>query len=56
MGSINKTSYDNLTIILKAGLPYINKVNLKRPLDLINKAPHPIRIFVDFLETYEWAQ
>jgi hypothetical protein len=31
-GVIHKTSYDNLTIILNAGLPYIQEFNLKRPL------------------------
>jgi len=39
--SIQKTFYDNLMIIIKAGGPYLNKVNLKWPLHFINKAPHP---------------
>ncbi len=38
-GGINKTSCDNLAIIFKAGTPYLNKVNLKRLLPYISKAP-----------------
>jgi len=30
-----------VTIILKAGVRYLNRVNLKRPLYLINNAPLP---------------
>jgi hypothetical protein len=38
---IYKTSYDYLTIILKAGENYLNKVNPKIPHHFINKATHP---------------
>jgi hypothetical protein len=40
-GSIHKTPYSNLTIILKAGVPFLHKVNLKRRLYFIDKAPRP---------------
>jgi hypothetical protein len=38
---IYKTSYDHLTIILKAGEKYISEVNIKGPHHFINKATHP---------------
>jgi hypothetical protein len=38
-GGICKTSYGNLKIILKSEVPYLNEVNLKRPLQFNNKAP-----------------
>jgi hypothetical protein len=40
LGGIHKTSYDNLTFILKSGVPYLNKVNLKRPHPGMNMASH----------------
>jgi hypothetical protein len=32
----DKTSYDNLMVIFKAGLPQLDEVNLRRPLRFIN--------------------
>jgi hypothetical protein len=40
-GDIHKPSYDYLTIILKAVMHQLNKVDLKRTHHFINKAPHP---------------
>jgi hypothetical protein len=36
----DKTSYDNLMVIFKAGLTQLDEVNLKRPLCFLNNAPH----------------
>jgi hypothetical protein len=38
---MSKISYDNLVTILKAGLLYLGRVNLKKPLHFFDKAPHP---------------
>ncbi len=38
-GGINKISYDNLATILKAGVPYLSRVNLKRTIHFFDKAP-----------------
>jgi hypothetical protein len=36
--NIHNSFHDNLMILLNAWVPYINKVNLKRPLHIINTA------------------
>jgi hypothetical protein len=36
---INNTSCDNITIILKLGVPYEHRIDVKRPLYSINKVP-----------------
>jgi hypothetical protein len=34
-------SQKNITVVLKAGVPYLKSSNLKAPLHFINKAPWP---------------